>query len=60
MERLKMLRIKNNLSVTEMAERLQVSQWMYYKIESGARRPNYDFMARTKKEFNCSVDEIFF
>lgn len=60
MEKLKTLREKRNLKPKEMAKRLQVSVWLYYKIEQGQRKPSYDFMKKVKNEFGCNIDEIFF
>lgn len=53
-------RKQNNLSQSEIANRLDVSTSFYIKIELGDRNPSYNFIKKFKKIFNCNVDEIFF
>jgi len=60
MDKLKSFRQSLKLTPKEMAATIGVSEWSYYKIEAGQRKPSYNFMKKFKKAFDTSVDEIFF
>ena len=49
METLKQFRKKENLSVEEISKEIGVNKHTYYKIESGVRKPTYDFMRKFKE-----------
>ena len=57
---LKQFRKENNLSVDEISKEIGVNKHTYYKIESGVRKPTYEFMKRFKRRFRVSIDEMFF
>ena len=60
MTRLKQFRKSMNLSVDEISKEMGVNKHTYYKIESGVRKPTYEFMWMFKSVFGVSVDELFF
>lgn len=54
---------RNNLgfSQKEIAKILGITYSFYSKIETGERRPSYNFLNKFKKTFpNADIDEIFF
>lgn len=59
-EKLKQFRKAENLSVDEISKEIGVNKHTYYKIESGARKPTYEFMKKLKGRFGVSIDEMFF
>lgn len=55
------LRIQNNLTQKEMAQKLNTTLTFYSKIEMGVRNPSYNFIQKVKSAFpNENMDEIFF
>jgi len=58
--RLKTFRESQNKTPKQMAHTMDVSESLYYKVESGLREPTYRFIKKFKTAFNVSVDEIFF
>ncbi len=59
-EKLKQFRKSENLSVDEISKEIGVNKHTYYKIESGVRKPTYEFMDKFKQRFGVSIDEMFF
>ncbi len=57
---LRTLRDKNNLSVAEMAQKLNISVSFYYKIESGVRNPTISLAKQICDIVGGNIDEIFF
>lgn len=64
-----MRKIRNNLkdareskrySVEEMAERLQISESYYYKIEQGTRNPTLGLAQQIADILGESVERLFF
>lgn len=53
-------RKKSNKTPEEMAEIVGVSTSYYYKIESGARNPSFNFIKKFKDSFNIKIEDIFF
>lgn len=54
---------RNNLgfSQKEIAEKLGITYSFYSKIETGERRPSYNFLNKLKKTFpDADIDKIFF
>lgn len=49
-----------NLSVADMAERMNISASFYYKIESGDRNPTIDLAKRIADLLGGNVDILFF
>ncbi len=60
LETLKELRIKNNLSYQEMADKLSISKSYYWQLEKGNRRLFYDLAKEIADEFNLKPDDIFY
>ena len=44
----------------EISKEIGVNKHTYYKIESGVRKPTYEFMRKFKRRFGVSIDEMFF
>lgn len=57
---LKELREKANLSQTELAKRLEMSQQGYSFIEQGKMNPSLATARKIALFFNKSIEEIFF
>ena len=57
---LKQFRKEKNLSVEEISKEIEVNKYTYYKIESGERKPTYEFMRKFKQRYGVSIDEMFF
>ena len=60
MKTLKELRIKNNLSIVEMAKLAGISPTYYWQIENKTRRLYYELAIRIAKVFKKKPDDIFF
>lgn len=49
------------LTQEEMADKLEISESFYQKIENGERNPSYNFITKFKKVFNqANTDNLFF
>lgn len=58
---LKEFRLSKGINQKQMAYTIKVSPSYYYKIESGVRKPSYDFLVKLKTTFpEISVDTMFF
>ena len=57
-KRIKQLRQEMNLSLEQLAEKLNVSQNMIAKIECGLRRPSVDFLIELAEFFETSLHYI--
>lgn len=57
-ERLKKLRIENNLTQTEIAKRIYISQPAYSKYEMGTASPNPETLGKLAEVLNVSVDYL--
>lgn len=60
MKRLKELRIKLGLTVSEMAKLVGISSTYYWQIENKDRRLYYELAVKISKVFNKKPDEIFY
>lgn len=60
MKTLKELRIKNNLSIVEMAKLVGISPTYYWQIENKTRRLYYELAIKIAKVFKKKPDDIFF
>ena len=60
MKRLKELRIKLGLTVSEMAKLVGISPTYYWQIENKDRRLYYELAVKISKVFNKKPDEIFY
>ena len=44
-----------------MAERLEVTESHYYKMEEGYKKPSYELLTRFKQQFReVLIDDVFF
>ncbi len=59
-EKLKELRIKNNLSYDDMAKKLKISRCFYWQIEHKKRRLYYYMAKNIAKIFKLKPDDIFY
>lgn len=57
-ERIRSLRIKNNLSQEQLADKLCVSSRIIYDYENGLKRPGLDTIIELAKLFNVLVDDL--
>lgn len=55
---LKSLRIKNNLTQAELAEKLDVTKSVISAYETGIRMPSYDILIHISKLFEVSTDYL--
>lgn len=55
---LKVLRVKNNLTQQEMADKLDVSLTTYSFIENGKQSGKVEFWKKVKEAFNLTADEL--
>lgn len=53
---LKELRIKNNLTQTQVANKINISQRAYSFYETGQREPNIDTLIKLADIYNTSLD----
>ena len=54
---------RDNLGLTQnqMAEEIGVSKSYYSKVESGFRKPSFEFLRKLKSRFSdVDIDEMFF
>ena len=57
-DRLKNAREDRDISQTEMADKLNMTQSNYSKIESGLQEPNLDQLIKIAEIFNLTIDEL--
>lgn len=57
-ERLKYLRVSNNMKQSDLVERLGVSSVSISHYEKEARSPDLDMLVKISKIFNVSVDNL--
>lgn len=60
LDKLKELRVKNNLSYQNMADSLGISKAYYWQLENGNRRLFYDLAKEIADKFNLKPDDIFY
>lgn len=58
-QRLKYLRIKNNLTQKEVAEKMDVAFQTVSKWESDINEPDIESIKQLACIFNCSIDYLF-
>lgn len=56
--RIKKLREKNNLSKTQIAEYLEISDKLYVLYESGKKQLPVHILSKLAKEYNTSIDYL--
>lgn len=57
-ERLKELRLENNLSQIKLAEKLGASQRSISSWENGERQPDFETLEKIAKFFNVTTDYL--
>ncbi len=57
-ERLKDLRIDNNLTQTQLSKETGLSQACIAKLEKGSRTPSVDTLIALAKFFKCTTDYL--
>ena len=60
MNKLQKLRIKNKITIKEMAQMLNISYTYYWQIENKDRKLYYKLAVKIAKVFNLKPDDIFF
>ena len=60
MKKLKELRLKNNLTVNEIAKKVGISPTYYWQIENKDRRLYYELAVKISKVFKLKPDDIFY
>jgi len=60
MKKLKELRIKNDLTVIEIAKMIGISPTYYWQIENKDRRLYYELAVKISKIFKLKPDDIFY
>ncbi|MDE7394858.1 MAG: helix-turn-helix domain-containing protein [Clostridiales bacterium] len=58
-DKLKELRLSENLTQAELAEKLHISRVNYTRYETNAARPDYETLIAIADFFSVSLDEIF-
>jgi transcriptional regulator with XRE-family HTH domain len=56
---IKKLRIKNNLSQAELAEKLHVTQGAISHWETAEATPNIEKLPELAKILNCTINDLF-
>ena len=58
MNRIKEIRLANNMKQSDLADKLNVTQATVSGWESGRRTPDLESVRRVAEIFNCSIDEL--
>lgn len=58
MNRIKEIRLVNNMKQSDLADRLNVTQATVSGWESGRRTPDLETVRRIAELFDCSIDEL--
>jgi repressor protein len=59
MEKLKLMRLKHQISYQQMANLLDISKPFYWQIENDQRRLSYDMAVKIAHIFQTIPDELF-
>lgn len=59
-QKLKKVRIQNNLSYEDMAKKLEISKCYYWQIEHKKRRLYYDMALKIADIFELKPDDLFY
>lgn len=59
-QKLKNIRIQNNISYEEMSKKLEISKCYYWQIEHKRRRLYYDMALKIANIFNLKPDDLFY
>ena len=60
MNKLKKIRIQNNITCDKMAEKLNISKVFYWQIENQKRKLSYNMAIKIASIFKTKPDEIFY
>ena len=60
LNKLRELRLKNNLTYQDMADKVGICKAYYWQIENGNRNLYYDLAKKIAKVFNLKPDDIFY
>ena len=58
-EKVKAIRIENNLKQIEFAETIGISQWRLSEIEQGKTKPSAETLNELRKKFNVDLNWLF-
>lgn len=58
--KLKEIRVKNNMTLVDVANRVGISKAFYCQIENGKRRLLYETAIKIAKVFNVKPDYLFY
>ncbi len=58
--KLKEIRIKNNMTLVDVANRVGISKAFYCQLENGKRRLLYETAVKIAKVFNVKPDYLFY
>lgn len=58
--KLKEIRVKNNMTLVDVASRVGISKAFYCQIENGKRRLLYETAIKIAKVFNVKPDYLFY
>ena len=60
LKKLEELRLNNNLTYKQMAEKLKMSKAYYWQIENGNRNLYYKVAVKIAKVFKLKPDDLFY
>lgn len=60
LNKLKNLRLEKNLTLKNVAEKLDITLEYYWMLENGKRNLSYDMACKIAAVFNSTPDDIFF
>ena len=60
MHNLKLIRIKNGFSLSQMAQFLNISKTYYWQLENNSRRISYEMAIKISNIFKKKPDDIFY
>ena len=58
-DRLKTLRLQNNMTQAQLAQKLDLTKSVISAYETGLRLPSYDVLIHISKIYNVSTDYLF-
>lgn len=59
-EKLRELRLQNNLTYLDMANQIGICKAYYWQLEHGNRRLYYEMALKIAKIFNLKPDDLFY
>lgn len=58
-ENLKIIRLQNEMTLEEVAKKLDITTTYYWLLENGKRKISYEMAVNISRIFNKTPDEIF-